>query len=205
VDRKTTWDEAFAAGDERRSWYESSPSWSLTAIKRVASDLQAPIIDVGGGSSGLAGALLTAGYSDVTVLDLSSAGLHIAQERLGDEAVKISWVVTDLLEWRPTRPYRVWHDRAVLHFFTSPADRERYRDILLEALEPGGHTIVAGFAPNGPPQCSGLPVQRSTAIDILALLGSAFVPVDDGVYIHTTPSGATQPFTWVIARRSDGH
>jgi hypothetical protein len=54
------WDEVFAQGDEHRSWYESEPTSSLHAITAIATP-SAPIIDVGGGSSHLAAALLRAG------------------------------------------------------------------------------------------------------------------------------------------------
>jgi len=201
------WDEAFAAGDEQRSWYQARPAESVDAIERVAPDRDVAIIDVGGGSSGLSGALLAAGYRDLTVLDISQKALALARSRLADEAESITWIAADLLAWRPPRRFQVWHDRAVLHFFRDARDRRGYADALHQALAPGGHAIIATFAPSGPDRCSGLPVQRSSAEDILDLLGSEFSAVQQSVLVHTTPSGAEQPFTWVIARRGDpsGH
>jgi hypothetical protein len=90
-----------------------------------------------------------------------------------------------------------------LHFFVDADDRRNYVQTLHEALAPTGYAIIAGFAPTGPEQCSGLPVHRSSPEDILDLLGSEFRAVESSVQIHTTPSNTDQPFTWVTARR--GH
>ena len=193
MNRAAHWDAVFAGGDEQRSWYQARPSESLRAIKRVAPDRAAAIIDIGGGSSALSGALLAAGYRDLTVLDLSRSALSLAESRLGESAECITWIAADVLAWRPTRRFFVWHDRAVLHFFVDPNDRQAYAQTLREALALGGYAIIAGFAPTGPEQCSGLPVQRSSADDILDLLGRGFHVVESSVQVHTTPSDRGQP------------
>jgi hypothetical protein len=43
---------------------------------------------------------------------------------------------------------------------TDPADREACVAQVRRAVRPGGHVIVAAFGPDGPLQCSGLPVAR---------------------------------------------
>ena len=196
------WNAAYADGDDHRSWTQEQPTESLEAIAFTAPSQDAPLIDVGGGSSRLTAALLDAGHSDITVLDLSDAALDLARRRLGPRADMVSWLVADLLTWRPERQYATWHDRAVLHFFTDPVDRSRYVDCLRSALMPGGHAIIATFAPDGPDRCSGLPVQRNSAQNIADLLGHDFQMLRAHVREHRTPSGATQPFTWIIARRT---
>jgi trans-aconitate methyltransferase len=153
------WDEVFAQGDEQRSWYESEPTRSLNAITAIATRA-APIIDVGGGSSHLAAALLRAGFTDITVLDLSATGLELARQRLGPDADHIHRITADLLDWTPQRQFAIWHDRALLHFFTDPAERNTYAQKVRDALDPGGHAIITTFAPDGPDHCSGQLVQR---------------------------------------------
>ena len=202
MDGAAHWDAAFADGDVERSWHQAHPSESLRAVERVASDRTAAIIDVGGGSSGLSGALLAAGYRDLTVVDISKTALSLAASRLGKSAEGITWIAADLLVWRPERRYLVWHDRAVLHFFIDADDRRAYAQTLHEAVVPGGYAIIACFAPTGPDHCSGLPVHRSSADDVLDLLGSEFSPIDSTVQVHTTPSNVEQPFTWVTAQRA---
>lgn len=104
------------------------------------------VIDVGGGSR-LVDALLIRGFADVTVLDISAAGLRTAQHRLGTDADRVDWVVTDLLTWQPARTYRVWHDQAVFHFLTTAEARARYGGALREATDTGSVAVLGCFAP----------------------------------------------------------
>jgi hypothetical protein len=161
----------------------------------VVPNRDAAILDVGGGSSGLSGALLAAGYRDLTVLDVSHTALSLAQSGLGSSAKLITWITAELLAWRPPRRFLVWHDRSVLHFFLDADDRRGYVKTLREALAPRGYAIIASFAPTGPAHCSGLPVHRDSADDIINLLGSEFSTIESSVQIHTTPSNSDQPFT----------
>lgn len=201
ADSTAHWDATYAEGDEDRSWTEPVPQASLDAIARTGAPADAAILDVGGGASRLAACLLDAGRTDVTVLDLSIRALALARGRLGDRADQVHWVVADLLAWEPDRCYDVWHDRAVLHFFTSDDERARYAAVLRAALAPGGHAVIATFAPDGPERCSGLPVRRSSAAETLTLLGDGFAAVHTEVRVHRTPSGGRQPFAWLVARR----
>jgi len=94
----------------------------------------------------------------------------------------------------------VWHDRALFHFLTDPADRLAYRGLLRQAIEPGGAVVIATFAEDGPTSCSGLPVERYTQDGLLAEIGEGFAPIGSGRVEHLTPAGATQAFNWVAAR-----
>jgi hypothetical protein len=137
------------------------------------------------------------------VLDISTAALHLAHDRLGDQAERIHWLHVDLLAWVPERRYAIWHDRATLHFFVADADRARYRDVARAAIQPGGHAIIATFAPDGPRECSGLPVRRSSAEEIEALFGPGFSLVTADHELHSTPGGLLQAFTWAVLRRAE--
>lgn len=196
------WNEAYADGDADVSWRPLRPTVSLELIGDLAPDLGAPVIDVGGGSSALARHLLDAGQTDVTVLDVSEAGLALAQKRLGDRQDGVSWLVEDLRTWSPDRTYAVWHDRAVLHFMTTPAERRRYADTVRSAVGPGGGVVIGTFAPDGPESCSGLPVRRSGPDELLALLGRDFSEVRRVRELHRTPAGRSQAFAWLVARRA---
>lgn len=195
------WDGAYADGDDSCSWTQRRPQRSLAAIAQISPDRDAPIVDVGGGASPLAAALVSDGYRDVTVLDLSAAALQLARSRMGADVHLARWMVADVLAWAPPRAYAVWHDRAVLHFFTADEDRARYARTLRAALHPGGHAVIACFAPGGPERCSGLPVRQSSAAELLGLLGPGFEEVSSAIETHVTPGGAEQAFTWLVARR----
>ncbi|HET7051314.1 MAG TPA: class I SAM-dependent methyltransferase [Solirubrobacteraceae bacterium] len=202
LDPKGHWERAYADGDAGLSWTEPVPRRSVQAIASLGLDPAAPILDVGGGSSGLAGELIRAGYSDVTVLDLSAAALSLARRRLGGDAARVAWIATDLRSWSPQRRYELWHDRAVLHFFVDPNERQRYAEILRSALLPESYVVITTFPADGPAQCSGLPVLGSSPQQICALLGPEFTLLDSSAEQHVTPRGVPQPFVRVIARRA---
>ena len=200
--RAEHWDQAYGQGDTTRSWFQHAAGWSLRMIDRTGIGPADSLIDVGGGSSPLASALLARGYSDITVLDVSRVGIGIAQQRLGVETERVQWLLGDVLTWRPTRRYTVWHDRALFHFITADQDRDAYLQTLERATSPDrAVAILATFAPNGPWQCSGLPVVRYSAAELAAVLGARWKMIDDSHELHTTPGGAAQPFTWAAFRR----
>ena len=201
VSAESHWDDVYAGGDAAVSWAQAHPAPSLRAIAATGLPAAAPVIDIGGGSSALAGELLAAGHRDVTVLDLSATALAIARERLGELGDQVTWIAADLLAWKPARGYALWHDRALLHFFTREDDRAAYAARLHAAVAPGGFAVIATFAPDGPETCSGLPVRRSDAGDMLELLGRRFRAVSAATLPHITPGGRTQPFTWIVAQR----
>jgi hypothetical protein len=92
--------------------------------------------------------------------------------------------------------FDVWHDRAVLHFLTSDADQEHYRNILDGATQPGAIAVLGCFASDGPTHCSGLPVVRRDPPDLEEFLGAEWSLVVQERELHATPGGAVQPFTW---------
>jgi len=61
---------------------------------------------------------------------------------------------------------------------------------------PGGHVIVATFAPDGPEQCSGLPVARYAPDQLHGEFGPAFDLVGHVLEVHATPLGSIQHFVY---------
>lgn len=198
--RARYWDSAYAgAGARGVSWFEDTPRVSLELIGVLGLARDAAVIDVGGGASTLVDRLVEAGFTDVSVLDVSAAALAEARQRLGDTTA-VTWLNQDLLLWNPERRFDLWHDRAVFHFLVAPEDREAYLRALQSAVVPGGHVVLAAFAPDGPESCSGLPVVRYSANDVVRLLGGGFELVETRREEHVTPRGAKQPLTWVAGR-----
>ena len=196
------WDAVYGRSEEDAvSWFEPEPTMSLEMLDLLDAVSTDAIVDVGAGSSRLVDALLVRGFSDVTVLDVSGVGLAKARQRLGDRARQVQWVVADLVSWQPPRQYGIWHDRAVFHFLTDPADQARYRQILDMALVPGAGLVIGTFAADGPDHCSGLPTARYSPEQLSTVLGTSIESVFSRRELHRTPSGAVQPFTWLAARR----
>ncbi|HEX5540742.1 MAG TPA: class I SAM-dependent methyltransferase [Micromonospora sp.] len=202
MDAAHHWDRAYGEGERTRSWFESAPVGSLRMLQLAGVSPADSVIDAGGGASTLVDALLERGFDDVTVLDISATGIQAAQRRLGPSAARVQWIVADLRDWRPSRTYQVWHDRAVLHFLTADADRQSYLDTLTASTAAGAAAIFATFAPDGPRRCSGLPVAHYSAHDLAALLGDRWTSVVDDREEHVTPAGAVQPFVWAVFRRT---
>jgi ubiquinone/menaquinone biosynthesis C-methylase UbiE len=202
MDPKEHWDHIYRANAPGEvSWYQPEARLSIELIGRVAPARSAPIIDVGGGASTLVDGLLEAGHDAVTVLDFSPAALAAARRRLGARAARVRWVVADVLDVPlSAAAYTVWHDRAVFHFLTEPADRARYVAETRRAVRPGGHVIVASFAPEGPARCSGLEVARYTPEEMHAEFGAGFRLLDSVREDHRTPGGALQAFVYCLCR-----
>jgi hypothetical protein len=77
------WGAAYAQGDDTRSWFEQHPDMSLRMLASAGVSAADALIDVGGGASPLTRALLDRDFSDLTVLDISAAGMPHARDRLG--------------------------------------------------------------------------------------------------------------------------
>lgn len=98
------------------SWYAPHLETSLQLIKHLAPNTQASILDVGSGASTLPDDLLAAGYTNLSMLDISEHALVIAQTRLAEHAAQVQWLVANVLEIPfASQTYDLWHDRAVFH------------------------------------------------------------------------------------------
>lgn len=191
------WDEAYeTAGAEGPSWFQADPSVSLALIRSLRVPPGAAVVDVGGGASLLVDRLLGAGFTDVSVLDVSEAALRIGRRRVGDTP-SVTWLHRDVLAWQPDRRYGLWHDRATFHFLTDADDRVVYLETMRSAIEPGGGLVIATFADDGPEYCSGLPVARYSVEELVAVLGDGFTLSGSRRERHATPGGVVQPFSWV--------
>jgi SAM-dependent methyltransferase len=185
------------------SWYLPRLELSLALLKMVGLDANSRVIDIGGGASTLVDDLLAFPVAAVDVLDLSAAALGVSRARLGAHADGVAWHVGDVATIElPAAAYSHWHDRAVLHFLDGDAARAYARQAA-RAIAPGGHAVIAGFSPEGPERCSGLPVVRRSPHDVAALLGDAFEMLYAQREEHATPGGARQAFAWTVLRRRD--
>lgn len=197
VDRKTHWEQVYSTRKPHEvGWYQAYPEIPLHLIASTGVNKNAAIIDVGGGASNLVDALLENGYSDVTVLDLSAAALEATKARLCTTASQVKWLVADVTCFTPPQAYLVWHDRAVFHFLTDASDRQRYVEAAHAALPPGGHLIMATFALDGPPQCSGLDVVRYSPESLQQAVGDGFTLEESFGGLHITPSQGKQSYTF---------
>ncbi len=202
MDVKTHWEKVYKTkAPDSVSWYLPHLETSLALIKRTGATSSSYIIDVGGGESTLADDLVSRGYQNVTVLDISETAVNVSKQRIGEAAVHVHWLVADVLntELEP-HAYDVWHDRAVFHFLTTMEQRIAYVHNVARSVRRGGHVIVSTFGPEGPRKCSGLEVMRYDANSLHDQFGARFRLIESSQELHETPQGATQQFLYCYCR-----
>lgn len=202
TESKRHWESVYQArAPELVSWYTPHLVESLAYVRKTKLLKTAAVLDVGGGEATLVDDLLSEGYVNVAVLDISAKALEVTRERLGLRARRVRWVAADVLShsFEPDS-VDIWHDRAVFHFLTDEAARRSYVAQVLKALRPGGFAIVATFGPDGPGRCSGLPVMRYDAQALHGEFGRQFRRLDDRTATHRTPWGSEQQFVYCFCR-----
>lgn len=197
MNRKEHWNQVYQTkAPDDVSWFQTRPAISLKLIEATRVGKGQGIIDVGGGASVLVDFLLDAGFTKLAVLDISAAALANARKRLGTRAGEVEWFDADVTVFNPPRRFSLWHDRAVFHFLTDKTDRQKYVQTLKRTLAADGHVIIATFAVDGPPKCSGLDVARYDASGICAELGGEFRLIEQVDETHVTPWNTEQKFSY---------
>jgi len=196
ADVKEHWETIYKTKQpDEVSWTQEVPAASLAFIHQFQITKNAKIIDIGGGDSNLVDFLLAEGYTDLSVLDISEAAIRRAQERLGKQAQKVTWIVCDILDFKPKEKYDVWHDRAAFHFQTEPAKIDAYLNIVKNAVD--GMVIIGTFSTDGPTKCSGLEIKQYNEDGMKAkFIQSDFKNLECKREDHITPSGAVQNFVF---------
>lgn len=204
MDRSQFWNAVYTEkADDDLSWHQAHSTFALRILDRIALPRESAILDVGGGGpSAFASDLLDRGYTEVSVLDVSRAALERCQKRLGERARRVTWLEADVTRFAPLRRYDFWHDRAAFHFLTATEDQQAYFAALAQGLKVGGWALLATFAPEGPPRCSGLEVCRWSPEALLRALGDAYVLEDSFRETHRTPWGVPQVFACGLFRRA---
>ena len=175
------------------SWTEQIPSASLEFINKLKIPKTAKIIDIGGGDSKLVDFLLAQGYTDISVLDISETAIIRAKKRLGDKTKYVKWIISDILDFKPTEKYDLWHDRAAFHFQTEEDKINQYLNIIRNAVV--GRSIIGTFSVDGPKKCSGLNIRQYDEAELKYLLEkSEFKFLESKRIDHITPNGGVQNF-----------
>ncbi len=195
MEKKEHWENVFSTKTETEvSWYQQYPQTSVDFIKNLQVPFDAKIIDVGGGDSYLIDALLEMGYTNLYLLDISSKAIERIKNRLGSKASKVTFIVSDILDFVPKVSFDVWHDRASFHFLTEQQDIEKYQSIVSKALATHGKLIVGTFSDNGPKKCSGLDITQYNEASITLFFESDFKKIECVIEDHQTPFDTTQNF-----------
>jgi SAM-dependent methyltransferase len=189
------WDKVYETKAENEvSWFQSYPKTSMMFVELFDLPLDANIIDVGGGDSHFADALLNKGYQNIYVLDISAKAIEKAKQRLRERASKINWIVSDITEFEPPVQFDLWHDRAAFHFLTAEHNIRKYVSIAENAIKKGGYLVLGTFSENGPEKCSGLQIKQYSEASMCARFNGVFNKVKCLKEDHMTPFNTTQNF-----------
>ena len=182
-------------------WFQSIPTTSLGFLKEFNVPVTAKIIDVGGGDSLFVDHLLKLGYKDITVLDISETAIEKTKKRLGDDANRVKWIVSDVTTFHPTEQYDFWHDRATFHFLTQEVDIESYIKTVGLNLHSNGILVIGTFSEQGPEKCSGIPIQQYSEKSMAERLKAFFIKIKCITVDHMTPFETVQHFIFCSFRK----
>ncbi len=202
------WDAVYEGKQETKlGWYEAMPESSLKLIEKCNLPVNARILHAGAGATNLIDFLIDKGFKNQIAVDISASGLRKLRQRLGFEnSGKVEWILDDL-----TRPFQLnvippvdlWHDRAVLHFFTEEKDQQIYFDLVHKLVKPGGYIVLAAFNLQGAGECCGLPVKRYDAAMLAEKLGSSFKLLVSFDELYIMPSGEERPYVYTLFQRNN--
>ncbi|NNT71549.1 class I SAM-dependent methyltransferase [Flavobacterium sp. IMCC34852] len=202
MERKEHWENVFSTKTEKEvSWYQQYPKTSVDFITALHLPLDAKIIDIGGGDSYLMDALLDLGYTNLTLLDISANAIERIKNRLGEKAAKVTFIVSDVLDFNPSKQYDFWHDRACFHFLTQVNDIEKYSSIVSRALANDGKLFIGTFSDNGPKKCSGLEISQYNMESLRLVFEKDFDLTGCFAEDHPTPFDTTQNFLFCGFKR----
>jgi SAM-dependent methyltransferase len=193
--RKEHWENVFANKQETEvSWFQPYPKTSIEFVKLFDLPLDANIIDIGGGDSQFVDALLEEGYKNIWVLDISENALSRAKKRLGDNANKVNWVVSDIIDFIPPVEFDFWHDRAAFHFLTTEENMNKYVAIAERGIKARWVLILGTFSETGPTKCSGLEIKQYSETSMSSRFELSFDRVKCITEEHQTPFNSIQNF-----------
>ena len=186
-------------------WYEKKANPSLELIERCQLDKEALLFNPGAGATTLIEDLLDLGYKNLVVNDISSIALAELRNNLSvHKNAQVKFIVDDLTnptELQKLKNVALWHDRAVLHFFTSEEQQNAYFNLLKKVVMPNGFVILAQFNTDGAKKCSGLNVVNYNQKMLQNKLGNEFIVIEAFNYTYFQPSGNTREFIYTLFQR----
>lgn len=134
------------------------------------------------------------GYQNLFLLDISENAIIRIKKRLGEEPKRVTFIVSDILEFKPEITFDVWHDRASFHFLTSKNEIATYKEIVSSSIVSNGFLFLGTFSENGPLKCSGLEITQYTEAKFETVFGSDFEKINCFTENHPTPFETIQNF-----------
>lgn len=201
-EKKQHWENVFATKQETEvSWYQQKPETSINFFIENNIPKDAKIIDIGGGDSYLIDNLLEMGYTNLFLLDISANAIERIKNRLGAKQDKVTFIVSDVLDFQPKATFDVWHDRASFHFLTNDNEISSYKNLVSNSIATNGYLFIGTFSENGPLKCSGLEITQYSETKFEAIFGGNFEKIKCFEENHQTPFDTTQNFIFCTFKK----
>ena len=202
LDKKVHWENVFATKKETEvSWYQQKPETSIQFFVENNIPKDAKIIDIGGGDSYLIDSLLDLGYTNLFLLDISANAIERIKNRLGVKSEKVTFIVSDILDFQPKTTFDVWHDRASFHFLTTEKEIEMYKNLVSNSISENGFMFLGTFSENGPLKWSGLEITQYSEDKFEHIFGTNFSKMNCFEENHQTPFDTTQNFIFCTFKK----
>lgn len=200
MEKKTHWEKIYQTKKiDGVSWFQKTPSDSIELIQKYSNNKSEKIIDVGCGKGFLGDCLLDLNFKDITLVDISSNALEEVSDRLKNQS--LSFIETDILNFKSEYKYNIWHDRAVFHFIIKKSGIDKYISLCNKYIKRDGILIIGTFAEDGPLKCSGLEIKRYSVNNLVNLFKDNFKLVEGFKKLHNTPFDTQQSFTFCVFRK----
>lgn len=200
--KKKHWENVFLTKNETEaSWYQPKPETSINFFIKNKIPKDARIIDVGGGDSHLIDHLLSMGYTNLYLLDISENAIQKIKKRLGTDASKVRFIVSDILDFQPDTTFDVWHDRASFHFLTTDDEIKKYTRLVTNTIRTNGFLFIGTFSESGPLKCSGLAITQYSESKLNTVFGIEFKKQECFSEDHKTPFDTIQNFIFCTFKK----
>ncbi|MEQ9062667.1 MAG: class I SAM-dependent methyltransferase [Vicingaceae bacterium] len=206
VDSREHWDNRYSSAPySDLGWYEEVPEPSLSLILQLLKSKEEVLLLCGAGATTLVDHLLEHRVKNVIAMDISRKALDLMKVRLGERAANVRFKAMDVLsamDFKEVPEVDVWHDRAVLHFFTEEWQMERYVENLNAVLKVGGYFVAGVFSQKCKAMmCSGLQIKRYDVGAMKKLLGSKYELLYNKEELYYMPSGDERQYLYTVFRK----
>lgn len=207
-DYEKHWNNAYQKSPvSNLGWYEENPTPSIELISVCNLPNDALIFNAGAGATTLIEQLLSIGFTNIVVNDIAASALTELKNVLTNHKnSQLQFIVDDLInptELLKLKDVDLWHDRAVLHFFTTKSQQDAYFNLVKKVVKTGGFVILAEFNLEGEKKCSGLDVFNYDENMLQDGLGDGFKLLKSFNYTFTQPSGNTREYVYTLFQRKE--
>jgi len=204
INDKNHWEAVYTKYDHTElGWFEENPKSSLDLIELCDLNSESRLLNVGAGATTLVDKLIDLDYKNILATDISENALDVLKNRISSN-LNVKTIADDLTN--PTilntiESVDLWHDRAVLHFFTEEKDQDTYFDLLKSKVKTNGYVILAMFNFDGATKCSGLPIKQYDANLLAEKLGSGYELLKSFNHTYVMPSGDSREYVYTLFKK----